>query len=221
MPLPELLQLMRKHLKLVILLPIVCALAMGVYSYAFMANTYTASTSMYVLAKQTSANSDNAANYSNLNASQMLANDVSTLLKSDRIAADTVKNLHLDSLKGYSTKVTSETTSRVITLSVTGSDPDTSAAIANEMASNVSKVAQQVMDVQSVNVIDQAVSPSSPSGPNRSMYIAVALLAGLFIAIAIVVVSDMLNTKVRNADEVEELLGLPVIGRMPAVKGGK
>ena len=221
MTLLELLQLMRKHLKLVILLPIVCALAMGVYSYAFMANTYTASTSMYVLAKQTSANSDNAANYSNLNASQMLANDVSTLLKSDRIAADTVKNLHLDSLKGYSTKVTSETTSRVITVSVTGSDPDTSAAIANEMASNVSKVAQQVMDVQSVNVIDQAVSPSSPSGPNRSMYIAVALLAGLFIAIAIVVVSDMLNTKVRNADEVEELLGLPVIGRMPAVKGGK
>ena len=221
MTLLELLQLMRKHLKLVILLPIVCALAMGVYSYAFMANTYTASTSMYVLAKQTSANSDNAANYSNLNASQMLANDVSTLLKSDRIAADTVKNLHLDSLKGYSTKVTSETTSRVITLSVTGSDPDTSAAIANEMASNVSKVAQQVMDVQSVNVIDQAVSPSSPSGPNRSMYIAVALLAGLFIAIAIVVVSDMLNTKVRNADEVEELLGLPVIGRMPAVKGVK
>lgn len=221
MTLLELLQLMRKHLKLVILLPIVCALAMGVYSYAFMANTYTASISMYVLAKQTSANSDNAANYSNLNASQMLANDVSTLLKSDRIAADTVKNLHLDSLKGYSTKVTSETTSRVITLSVTGSDPDTSAAIANEMASNVSKVAQQVMDVQSVNVIDQAVSPSSPSGPNRSMYIAVALLAGLFVAIAIVVVSDMLNTKVRNADEVEELLGLPVIGRMPAVKGGK
>ena len=49
----------------------------------------------------------------------------------------------------------------------------------------------------------------------------VALLAGLFVAIAIVVVSDMLNTKVRNADEVEELLGLPVIGRMPAVKGGK
>ena len=221
MTLLELLQLMRKHLKLVILLPIVCALAMGVYSYAFMANTYTASTSMYVLAKQTSANSDNAANYSNLNASQMLANDVSALLKSDRIAADTVKNLHLDSLKGYSTKVTSETTLRVITLSVTGSDPDTSAAIANEMASNVSKVAQQVMDVQSVNVIDQAVSPSSPSGPNRSMYIAVALLAGLFIAIAIVVVSDMLNTKVRNADEIEDLLGLPVIGRMPALKGGK
>ena len=176
---------------------------------------------MYVLAKQSSANSDNAANYSNLNASQMMANDVSTLLKSDRIEADTAKDLHLESLKGYSTKVTGETTSRVITLSVTGTDPDIAATIANDMASNVSKVAQQVMDVQSVNVIDQATAPTAPSGPNRPMYIAVALLAGLFVAIAIVVVSDMLNTKVRNADEIEDLLGLPVIGRMPALKGGK
>ena len=203
MTLLELLQLVRKHLKLMIVLPIVCALATAVVCFVALPNTYTASTSMYVLAKQSSANSDNAANYSNLNASQMMANDVSTLLKSDRIEADTAKDLHLESLKGYSTKVTSETTSRVITLSVAGTDPDIAATIANDMASNVSKVAQQVMDVQSVNVIDQATAPTAPSGPNRPMYIAVALLAGLFVAIAIVVVSDMLNTKVRNADEID------------------
>lgn len=153
-----------------IVLPIVCALATAVVCFVALPNTYTASTSMYVLAKQSSANSDNAANYSNLNASQMMANDVSTLLKSDRIEADTAKDLHLESLKGYSTKVTSETTSRVITLSVTGTDPDIAATIANDMASNVSKVAQQVMDVQSVNVIDQATGPPrQPSGPNRPM----------------------------------------------------
>ena len=144
MTLLELLQLMRKHLKLMIVLPIVCALATAVVCFVALPNTYTASTSMYVLAKQSSANYDNAANYSNLDASQMMA-----------------------------------------------------------------------------NVIDQATAPTAPSGPNRPMYIAVALLAGLFVAIAIVVVSDMLNTKVRNADEIEDLLGLPVIGRMPALKGGK
>lgn len=221
MTLLELLQLMRKHLKLMIILPVVCALVAVAVSYTMLPNTYTASTSMYVLAKQTANNNDSGVNYSNLNASQMLANDVSTLLKSDRIASDTAKDLHLDSLKGYSTKVTSETTSRVITLEVTGADPNTAATISNEMASNVSKVAQEVMDVQSVNVIDEATAPTVPSGPNRPMYVAVAFLAGLFIAIAIVVVSDMLNTKVRNADEIEELLGLPVIGRMPAIKGGK
>ena len=77
------------------------------------------------------------------------------------------------------------------------------------------------MDVQSVNVIDEAVTPTSPSGPNRLMYTAVAFLAGLFVAIAIVVLMDMLNTRIRNDREAEELLGLPVIGRFPYVKGGK
>ena len=77
------------------------------------------------------------------------------------------------------------------------------------------------MDIQSVNVIDKAVAPVNPSGPNRPMYVAVALMAGLFLAVAIVVVADMLNTTMRRVEEVEELLGLPVIGRMPAMKGGK
>ena len=80
MTLLELLQLLRKRLALVIALPIVCALAMGAYSYFFMSNTYTASTSLYVLTKtETSNGSSNM--YSDLNASQLLTNDVATLLR--------------------------------------------------------------------------------------------------------------------------------------------
>ena len=221
MTLLELLQLMRKHLKLMIVLPIVCALATAVVCFVALPNTYTASTSMYVLAKQSSANSDNAANYSNLNASQMMANDVSTLLKSDRIEADTAKDLHLESLKGYSTKVTSETTSRVITLpspAPTRISPPPSPT--TWPATSPRSRSRSWTSSRSTSSI-RPRTPTAPSGPNRPMYIAVALLAGLFVAIAIVVVSDMLNTKVRNADEIEDLLGLPVIGRMPALKGGE
>ncbi|EJZ84207.1 hypothetical protein HMPREF9451_00516 [Slackia piriformis YIT 12062] len=220
MTLLELLQLLRKRLALVIALPIVCALAMGAYSYFFMSNTYTASTSLYVLTKtETSNGSSNM--YSDLNASQLLTNDVATLIKSDRVMGDTAKALSMQSLAGFDVAITSETTTRVITLSVTGEDADATAVVANKLAESASSVAQEVMDIQSVNVIDKAVAPVNPSGPNRPMYVAVALMAGLFLAVAIVVVADMLNTKVRRVEEVEELLGLPVIGRMPAMKGGR
>ena len=57
MTLLELLQLLRKHLRLVIALPLVCALAMGVASFMFLPNTYTATTSMYVLVKGESTSS--------------------------------------------------------------------------------------------------------------------------------------------------------------------
>ena len=74
------------------------------------------------------------------------------------------------------------------------------------------------MDIKSINVIDKAVEASAPSVPNRIMYTAVGFLAGLFIAIAAVVLMDMANTRVRNADELEELLSVPVIGRIPVIK---
>lgn len=82
------------------------------------------------------------------------------------------------------------------------------------MAEEVSGVAREVMNVDSAKV------PTSPSGPKRPLYIAIDLLAGLFAAMAIVVIADMTNTKVRGEEDLEELLGVPVIGRIPAMKGG-
>lgn len=219
MTLLELLKLMRKHLKLVIALPIVCAIAMGLVSFLFMPNTYTASTSMYVLVQ--SDNTTGATMSTDLSASQMITNDVANLITSDRVTKDTAAALQMNSLDDYDIAVNSETTTRVLTLSVTGQDAQSTAIIANELAKNVSAVAQEVMNVQSVNVIDEAATPESPSGPNRMMYTAVAFLAGLFLAVAIVVLMDVLNTRVRGAEDVEELLGVPVIGRIPAMKEGK
>lgn len=221
MTLLELLHLLRKHLRLVVLLPVACALVMGVYSYLFMRNTYTASTSMYVLALNQDTTTASNSLSTDLSASQMISNDVSTLLTSDRALAETAEDLALEDLDDYDVSVTSETTSRVIGLTVTGPDPQTAADVANHLVANVSGIAQEVMSIESVNPIDQATAPEAPSGPNRPLYVAVALMAGLFLAVAIVVVEDMLNTKVRGQEEVEELLGIPVIGRIPAMRGGR
>ncbi len=217
MTLLELLNLMRQHIKLMIVLPVMCALAVGIYCFGFMADTFTASTSMYVLVKSDDVHTTN----SDLSASQMLTNDVATLIKSDRVMKDSARDLKMDSLQGYNVTVDSQTTTRVIKLSVSGKDAQSCASIANGLAKNASKVAQEVMDVQSVNVIDQAITPDHPSGPNRTMYTLVAFMAGLFIALAVIVVMDIMNVKVR-ANELEELTGVPIIGRIPTLsKAGK
>lgn len=213
MTLLELLYLLKKRLKLVIVLPLVCALAVGGYSFVAMKNTYTASVSMYVLVQHDNANSNSLS--LDLSASQMVTNDVAALLKSDRVVLETAKALGLEDLKGYTTSITSSTASRVLTLEVTGTDPQRTAVIANKMAEEVSGVTREVMNVDSVKV------PTSPSGPKRPLYIAVGFLAGLFAAVAIVVVADMLNTKVRGEQDLEELLDIPVIGRISAMKGGR
>jgi capsular polysaccharide biosynthesis protein len=219
MTLLELFRLLKKHLRIVVLLPVACALVVGLYSVIFVRNQYTATSSMYVLAQAAGDNSSSL--YSDLNASQMLTNDVAKLLKSDRIINQVGSEVGIEELKGYSVSVTSETTSRVITLSVTGPDAQTAADIVNKMIEDVSGVARSVMNVESVNPVDMAQAPEKPSGPNRLLYTLVAFVVGLFAAIAIVVVSDMLNTKVRGPEDLKELVDVPIIGRIPNVQGGR
>ncbi len=217
MTLLELLRLMRKHLALMFVVPIVCALATAAFAWLMMPNVYSASVSVYVLTKS-SSETDSITN-TDLTASQMLTNDVATLVKSDRVTSDTASALQMSSLKGYDIAVTSQTTTRVITLTVSGESAQSVAIIANQLAKTTDDVAQEVMDLRSVNTIDQAVEPSTPSGPPRALYTAVAFLAGIFLAIATIVVIDMTNTRVRNAEEAEEMLGIPIIGRIPTIKG--
>lgn len=219
MTLLELLQIIRKHLKLCIALPIIFALATAVFSFVALANTYTASVSMYVLANSSETQAGTTLS-TDLSASQMLTNDVSELIKSERVLNQTANQLGMteQELEKYDVEVTSSTTTRLITIEVTGDTPNSAAAIANGLANTTNTVAQEIMDIEAVNVIDQAATPDEPSGPPRTLYVAVAFLAGIFVAVAIVVVMDMVNTRIRKPEEIEELLEIPVIGKIPTIK---
>jgi capsular polysaccharide biosynthesis protein len=218
MTLLELLELLKRNIKLVVLLPVLCAIVAAGVSYGLMKNTYSATTTLYVLTQNDSSDSSTSSTLSStLSSSQLVSNDVASLLKSSRVTKGAAASLGLDSLSGVSTSVSSSTSSRVITLTVSSYDPNMSANVANAMAAEVATLAQEVMEVKSVNVVDKAVAPGGPSGPNRPLYVIVGFLAGLFCAVAIVVLRDMLNTKISDPREVEELLGLPVIGQFPAI----
>ena len=216
MTLLELIKLIRKHLALVVALPIVCAVATAAFAWLALPNQYSSSVSMYVLTK---ASAEGSLANTDLSASQQLANDVATLITDERVAEDTASALQMDSLKGYKINRYTYSTTRIVTLTVTGESAQSVAIIANQLAATTDSVAQEVMDVQAINAINEAKEPAAPSGPPRAMYTAVAFLAGIFLAVAIVVVIDMVNTRVRSAEEAEELLGLPVIGRIPTIKG--
>lgn len=217
MTLLELFKLLKKHLALVVVLPVVLAIATAGVSWGLMQNQYTAAVSVYVLTS--SSNEQNTIQNSDLTASQLMANDIAELAGSDIVAERTAEQLGMSSLEGYDISVNSSTTTRVIEISVTTGQAEAASVVANKIAEVLSSTAQDVMGVESVNVVDQAKAPDAPSGPNRLMYTAVAFLAGIFLAVAIVVVMDMVNTRVRTPEEAEELLGVPVIGRIPKIKG--
>ncbi len=219
MTLLELLELLRKKWYLLVIFPLIFAGATAGYCWGFMTNDYTSSVSLYVLSKSsTTTNQGSTVSSSDMTASQQLANDIAVLAETDRVTSRVAKDLGLSNLNDFKISVSSSTTNRVITLNVTGKKAESAALVADKIASETSKVAVEVMDLEAVNIIDEAKVETTPSGPNRLMYTAVALLVGLFVAIALIVLMDMLNTTIKSPEEAEELFGLPVVGRMPYVK---
>ena len=222
MTLLELFSLLKRHIAIVIIIPIVAAVLTAAYCWGFMPNEYTAETSIYALTK--SSNNDKAEDVvtsSDLSASQMLANDFAELAKNDQVRANTAEAIGLTSLSKFKISVTSSTNTRVIKVSVTSDNPEASALVANELTEQIAETAVRIMNVEAVNVVSEAKAPVNPSGPRRALYTLVAFVAGLFVAIAIVVIMDMVNTTIRNDEEASALLEAPVIGRFPLEKGGR
>ncbi|MDR1357917.1 MAG: lipopolysaccharide biosynthesis protein [Coriobacteriales bacterium] len=219
MTLLELLQLIKQKWFFLVLLPLVFAGVTAGYCWAFMTNDYTSSVKLYILSKSDGESTTSPVTSSDLTLSQQLANDIAVLAKSDRVIDATTKTLGMTTFSGYEINVTSATTNRVITLSVTGKRPEAVAQIANELADQVADTAVEIMDLKAVNIVDTAKVPLEPSGPNRLLYTGVAFLAGIVVAIALIVLLDLINTTIRNPEEAEELLDLPILGRMPALKG--
>ncbi|MDO4499453.1 MAG: Wzz/FepE/Etk N-terminal domain-containing protein [Coriobacteriaceae bacterium] len=228
MTLVELLQLLKKYLVLIIVIPLVCTAGMAGYAYKFMPDQYTARVSLYVLAQlrtntvQLDSNGQpiqqSGPTSSDFSAGQTLSNDVIPLLTSARVKADTATALGLDSLNAFTITATSTSGSRLVELTVEGTSPELTAQVANTLADTTNNVAYEAMDVQCVSVLSEAAVPTVPTGPDRLKYIGIAFAGGLFAAVALILVLDMLNTRIRSSKEVEELLGIPTIGHFPVIK---
>jgi chain length determinant protein EpsF len=69
-------------------------------------------------------------------------------------------------------------------------------------------------------VLTPAVPPNKPSSPKVVLNVALAIVIGLFLAIGAAIFLEIADRRIRTADEVSELVGLPLLGILPR-PGGK
>ncbi|RKF18773.1 chain-length determining protein [Alginatibacterium sediminis] len=69
-----------------------------------------------------------------------------------------------------------------------------------------------------IKIIDRPYTPSSPSTLPLWMYAVAGLVAGLLLGFAIVVLSELCDSSLRTQQQVEDLLGLRVLSRIPPLK---
>ena len=75
-------------------------------------------------------------------------------------------------------------------------------------------------DIQSTNarIVDPAVAPVLPYKPNKTLMILTAAAGGAFLGIALGFVLASLDNTLKDTEDVEKQLGLPVLGSLPKLK---
>ncbi|MDR6121153.1 capsular polysaccharide biosynthesis protein [Bacillus sp. SLBN-46] len=212
--LKELLQTLRKRLSLIVSITFIAVLISGVISYFFLTPIYQASTQLLV---NQSKNEQTAYQYNEVQTNLQLINTYNVIIKSPAILELVIKDLDLDMSVGELTQkitVQNETNSQVVNLSVQDTSAATAAKIANKTAEVFQEEIVKIMNVDNVSILAKAevIDHISPIKPKPLLNVAIALVVGLMVGVGIAFLLEYFDTTVKDEQEIEKLLGLPVLG---------
>jgi succinoglycan biosynthesis transport protein ExoP len=151
-----------------------------------------------------------------------LVTDYRELLKSNLVAETIQQKLDVNVGK-FKSSVNVQTVkdSRIFKISYQDNDPKLAADVVNELAVIIKQMANDVIQVKNVKVIDVAKEPKYPVSPNKKKNVAIAGFLGLALGAALIFLLEMLDYTFKKPEEVERQLGLNVIGVVPKFEGGK
>lgn len=177
---------------------------------------YSSTTKIYVMANEEVAKGN--VDTSTLQAGMLLTHDYEQIIKSRKVTESVIANLGLDitssQLKNMMTVEIPEGT-RVIGISVSAGDPYAAADICDEIREVSMRRIQKVMDMKSIEVVEDANIPRLPYSPNSTKN---ALLGAIICALAaiIIVVSDsLMNNTIQTSEDIERYLGMSTLGSIP------
>jgi capsular exopolysaccharide synthesis family protein len=116
----------------------------------------------------------------------------------------------------------------IIEISATSGNADQAAAIANAVARQLPKSVDEVAPSSrkksnpvSITTISRGAVPTVPISPNTKYLTASGGVAGLLLGLAFVILWRLLDTKIRDRRDVENISDTPVLGEVPRSSGSR
>ena len=189
------------------------------YSYLYVSPEYKSYTTL-VLATSTedSETASETITTSDISLNNNLVATYSELIKSKTVLREVITNLGINksenSLKN-AVSVSAVKSTQLIQINVIDKDPYQAKIIANEVAKVFTKKVAEIYNINNVHVVDEAEETSTPYNINHTKDITMFTFIGLVVACVYVLIANMLDTTVKNKEDVERKLGLTVLVSIP------
>lgn len=213
----ELIYIMKRRLWFIVLATILAILASGIVSFFVLDPIYQASTTIMV-GKSSGYGDSSQLQIQDLNLNQRLAKTYGQIVKSRGVSEEVIDHLGLnitpEQLKAKTT-VSQVNDTEFITISVTDTNPEEAASIANKLSEVFKKKVMEIMRVDNVQVLDDAVVPKFPIKPRIAINIAIAGVLGFMISIFVAFLLEYMDNTIKSPEDIQRHLQLNIIGTIP------
>ena len=212
-------KLIKEKLSIIILITICSIIISTIVTLFFIDPTYESKISVIIGPNQSISDE-----YSSYQSSydvvmyQKMVKTYSELLTSKIVLQDVIENTGLDlDLESLASmiKIKTTTESEFINITVEGKVPEVTTLVANQLALSLKNISSDIRGVDNVILVDSASIPEKPTKPNIVINISLSFILGLIFSISLVVLINYLDQRIKDKDELKELVNLPILGEIP------
>lgn len=176
---------------------------------------YTSTTRIYVVSRT----ADSITNQ-DLQAGSYLVKDYQEVITSNEVLSSVIDKEKLSLTPNELSSmisVTIPTDTRVISISVEDDNAQEATTIANTVREVAAEKIKAVTKVDDVTTLEAAEVPKEPSSPNIKRNTLIGVIAGGGLAVISIIILEVLDDRVRRPEDIEDVLGLPILGIVPDI----
>ncbi|HFI0795467.1 TPA: Wzz/FepE/Etk N-terminal domain-containing protein [Streptococcus suis] len=187
-----------------------------IYSSFLVTPKYDSTTRIYVVSQNVEAGA--GLTTQELQAGSYLVKDYKEIILSQDVLRQVADELSLTESLASKVSVNVPVDTRIVSISVRDEDPNEAARIANSLRVVAAKKIIDVTKVSDVTTLEEARPAVEPSTPNTKRNIAIGFLAGGLLITALVLVMEVLDDRIKRPQDIEDVMGLPLLGVVPELK---
>ncbi len=219
----KVLNILKRRIFIIILVAMIGAAGMGGYAYTISYAEYLAKVSFYVVSNPSYLSEASVnVNSSEFSMAKNLVPSYMLILKSNTVLNKVIENLGLSyTIENIQQMISSSSVDNtsVFYVYVLCDNPYESMEIANAIAEIAPEEISRIVKSGGIEVIDYATLPTSPyNSTNLVKYVIVGFVLGFILALMISLLFGLLDTTIRNKNELEKVFTIPIIGDVPIIK---
>lgn len=209
----------KKRWQLIVSITLAVTIIATVANFFLIKPKYQATTDIFI-GKNVTNKKDEAASYNNseIQMYQKMLKTYASLINTTDLISNAFEAAGITDISANQAKsalvVEPQTDTQIIVIKYTNTNKQLAKDVVEAITKEFIKVSPNYYDT-SVNVIESVKLPTDPVSPNKKTNILIAFIFGFILGVGVSLILYMLDTTFKDKEDLEEIIGLPVIGVIP------